>query len=365
MVSAKRLFLPLMLLAGLSLLFALWAGAVRLGWELPRLHSTLAANHGPLMLVGFLGTLIGLERAVAFKRLWSYGAPVFTGLAGLGILLGFPLLYSQILAVAGSFLLTAIFLVLYPRSPSAHLLTMALGAVLWLCGNILWLSGMPLHQIVPLWAGFLVLTIAGERLELSRLVRLSLFSRRAFDSCVAIFLVGLGIVPFMSSLGVRIAGIGGAILALWLLFYDIAWRSVRQAGLSRFMAICLLAGYFWLAVGSLLWIRSPELFVAGLYYDAMIHAIFLGFVFSMIFAHAPIIFPSITGLAMPFLVDFYVHLGLLHLSLVIRIAANLTGWMGGHRWGGLLNVAAVLLFLLNNIRAVRRGHESSPKTKSS
>ncbi len=365
MISEKRFFFPLMLLAGLSLLSALWAGAIRLGWEIPRLHSAIAVNHGPLMVVGFLGTLIGLERAVAYKRLWSYGAPVFTGLAGLGILLGLPLPYSQTLAVLGSLVLTAIFFALYPRSPSAHLLTMTLGAVVWLFGNMLWLSGLPLHQVVPFWTGFLVLTIAGERLELSRLVRLSSISRRAFDSCVAVFLLGLGIVPFMFSLGVRVAGIGGAILALWLLYYDIAWRSVRQAGLSRFMAICLLAGYIWLAVGSLLWIRFPELFVAGLHYDAMIHAVFLGFVFSMIFAHAPIIFPAITGLAMPFLAEFYVHLGLLHLSLVIRVAANLTGWMGGHRWGGLLNVAAVLLFLLNNIRAVKRGHESSRRTKNS
>ena len=40
-----------------------------------------------------------------------------------------------------------------------------------------------------------------------------------------------------------------------------------------------------------------QFFSAGPRYDAMLHSIFLGFVFSMIFAHAPIILPTITGLA--------------------------------------------------------------------
>ena len=42
--------------------------------------------------------------------------------------------------------------------------TMALGALLWLVGNAGWLVGWPVPQVVPWWSGFLVLTIAGERL---------------------------------------------------------------------------------------------------------------------------------------------------------------------------------------------------------
>src|SRR5690606_39122271 len=60
--------------AALALLLAAWAGLVRMGWEWP-LSRRLALLHGPVVVSGFLGTVIGLERAVAFRRPWAYGAP--------------------------------------------------------------------------------------------------------------------------------------------------------------------------------------------------------------------------------------------------------------------------------------------------
>jgi hypothetical protein len=87
----------------------------------------------------------------------------------------------------------------------------------------------------------------------------------------------------------------------------------------------------------------------------MLHTIFLGFVFSMIFAHAPIILPTITGLALPFQKSFYLHAGLLHISLLMRVAGDLSLLLPLQRWAGLLNVGAILLFLINNVRAVRLG----------
>ncbi len=62
--------LPLLALGFLSLLAALWAGLVRMGWAFPPLIATLPAAHGPLMVAGFLGTLSSLERAVALKTRW-------------------------------------------------------------------------------------------------------------------------------------------------------------------------------------------------------------------------------------------------------------------------------------------------------
>ena len=57
--------LPLIALGMLALLAGLWAGLVRIGWGLPPLQPTLPLVHGLLMVSGFLGTLIGLARAVA------------------------------------------------------------------------------------------------------------------------------------------------------------------------------------------------------------------------------------------------------------------------------------------------------------
>ena len=155
--------------------------------------------------------------------------------------------------------------------------------------------------------------------------------------------------------GLRLAGAGLVALAAWLFLFDIARHTARESGLPRFMAICLLSGYIWLGVSGLLWILFAQHFQSGPRYDAMLHTIFLGFVVSMIFAHAPVIFPSITGIALPFRSVFYLHLVLLHLSLLLRIAGDLMLWVRAYQWGGLLNIVAVLIFLGNNIRAVRLG----------
>lgn len=100
----------------------------------------------------------------------------------------------------------------------------------------------------------------------------------------------------------------------------------------------------------------------GLVYDAMLHALFLGFVMSMVFAHAPVIFPAILGVPLPYRPAFYVHLGVLHASLVLRVVGDLVDSLGRWRvWGGLLNAVALLLFLFNTARsiAIARRRDSS------
>jgi hypothetical protein len=176
----------------------------------------------------------------------------------------------------------------------------------------------------------------------------------------------LGVVTSLLDfyLGLRLAGLGLLAIALWLIRYDLAWQSARQSGLPRFMAVCLIAGYFWLAVGGLLWILFAQFFSAGLRYDAMLHAVFLGFVFSMIFAHAPIILPTITGVALPFQNLFYLHAALLHVSLLLRVVGGLGLWPWLQQWGGMLNTFTVVLFLVNNVRAVKMGNTASAKVSS-
>ena len=354
-VSDRARF-PLIAIAGLSLLAALWGGLARLGWDLPQPNVALPANHGPLLIIGFLGTLIGLERAVALKHPWSYGAALFSAMAGLALLTGAPLAISHFsAAVAGLFLVT-IFIFLYYQRQELFVATMGFGALLWFGGILLWSLGHPLSRVVPWWVGFLVLTIAGERLELSRLMRLPNWVQVKFVLSVGLFVFGLLISLALFERGVWVSGLGLVALAFWLLRYDLAWRTVQRAGLPRFMAICLLSGYAWLLLGGFLWVLFPDGFAAGFYYDAMLHSIFLGFVFSMIFAHAPIIFPSITGCQMPFQAAFYGHLSLLQASLMLRVVSGLAMWLPGQQWAGLLNAFAILLFLANNIWAIKRGH---------
>ncbi|MBZ0314973.1 MAG: hypothetical protein K8L91_01040 [Anaerolineae bacterium] len=82
----NRRHAPFMVFVFASLLFGMWAGLVRSGWQLPQLHDDFALAHGVLMIGGFMGTLINLERAVALnaflrtplRRLLPYLAPLFS-----------------------------------------------------------------------------------------------------------------------------------------------------------------------------------------------------------------------------------------------------------------------------------------------
>ncbi len=87
----------------------------------------------------------------------------------------------------------------------------------------------------------------------------------------------------------------------------------------------------------------------------MLHMIFMGFVFSMIFGHAPIIVPALLGVQVPYTPLFYIHLSLLHLSLLLRMAGDLLLWLPGRRWGGMLNGVVVVLFLLVTAGTVMYG----------
>ncbi|MFQ5858633.1 MAG: hypothetical protein ACE5LU_23785 [Anaerolineae bacterium] len=379
--QTSRTHLPFMALGMLALLAGLWAGLIRLGWALPVWQPALSIVHGPLMVSGFLGTLITLERAVALVALgwgsgrvsllgqstgadeaspdlrWTYAAPLLSGLGALTLVLGLPGLPGPLLITLGSLGLVAMFILIVRRQPALFTTIMALGAVAWLVGNALWLAGRPLFGVVPWWGGFLVLTIAGERLELARLLRLTGAGRAAFLAAVGLFLAGLILTQVTFDVGIRLAGGGMLALALWLLRHDIARRTVRQEGLTRFIGVCLLSGYIWLGVSGLLGLAFGGV-AAGSRYDVMLHALFLGFVFSMILGHAPIIFPAILKRPMAFRSAFYVHLALLHVSLLLRVAGDLTGWLPARQWGGLLNVVALLLFLANTVRSV--GETSPP-----
>ena len=338
-------FLLCMLFSALALLFGLWAGLLRLGWDLPVLLSVLPLQHGPLMISGFLGTLISLERVAAIRKPWMFAAPL---LSGLGWVLGllFPALPAGgLLILAGSLVTTAILGYMVRREPRIYIFTMAVGMTCWVVGNLLWISGVPIYRLVGWWAAFLVLTIAGERLELSRIQRLAPRHFQMFTAAASVFLLGAALTTWIPPLGARISGLGMLLLCLWLLRYDIARRNLRSpAPLTRFIATCLFSGYFWLGLSGVFSLGFGAQSAGG-YYDAILHTVFVGFVFSMIFGHAPIILPALAQINITFDRLFYLPLVLLHSSLVLRILSDLAGWSAGRKWGGILNEIAILAFL--------------------
>jgi hypothetical protein len=182
-------------LAGLALLGGLWAALVRVGWPLPNLPLPVAGQHGALMISGFLGTLISLERAVALQWRPACLPPLLSGLGMLGLILGLPIEAGRALITLGAFGLVA-----------------------------------------------------------------------------------------------------------------------AQTDSSR-------------------------------HYDVMLHSVLLGFVFSMIFGHAPIILPSLFVRPPVYSPMFYGPLAGLHLALAVRLLGDLGGLSGWRLWGGLFNVLTIPLFI--------------------
>ena len=356
--TIARSRLPVLIAALACLLAGLWGGLLLLGLPVPTLLATSAEEHGILMALGFLGTVISLERAVALGRAWAFAAPALAGAGGIAVLVSLPPMVGRLLLCAASIVLVVVYVVVHRIQPALHLRVMAAGAVCWYVATLLWLMGWSLPRLVPWIAGFLVLTIIGERLELARVAFLTRSSVRQFLAGAVIFGVGLILTTTTAatgSTGVRVAGAGMIALAAWGSVHDVARRTVKIAGVTRFMAVCLLAGYVWLFVGGAVWLLAGNLGASVAIYDAALHAVFLGFVMSMIFGHAPVIVPAVLRVRLPFRPWFYGHVGLLHASLLARVI--LGDWLGSVLWwrvGGVGTELAVLGFLAASVIAVRQ-----------
>lgn len=348
---------PFLLFGFVALAAGVLAGLARLGVTVPDAAAGLAALHGPLMVCGFFGVVIALERAVAIGRAWAYTAPLFAAAGSVLVLLG-AAAPARGLYLAGSAVLLIASVDVWRRQRAWFTFTIALGAACWTVGVGAWAAGAPVHAVVPWWLSFLVLTIAGERLELSRFMPPSPRARQAFAVLLALVVLALLAAPRWPT-ALRVYGVALFGLALWLLKQDIARRTVRQHGLTRFIAVCLLSGYLWLGVGGVVVAAPGELLPGTPAYDAALHAVLLGFVFAMVFGHAPVIFPSVLRVAVPYHPGFYAPLAALHASLLVRVVGDAVAQPALQRSGGLLAAIALVLFVAVTVTAVIRGRRAA------
>lgn len=229
--AVQDLFFGILLVtAGIGLLLGLYMGLIRMGLSLPIAFELGAMAHGPLMINGFLATLISLERGAALEKLWSYIAPFSFFLATVLLLSGYVYAGGFFLLLGSLFLLIIMGYLCYIQSVVHHYI-MAAGAISLLIGNL-----------------FFVLNTS--------------------------------------------------------IFMLIGW-----------------------------WIAFP------------LHIFFVGFVFSMIFAHASVIIPSLTGKLVPWSRYFYLPFFLLHGFLLLRVLGDLISQYSLRSMGSYGNVAAILLFL--------------------
>ena len=91
---ARRGRAPFLVLGAVALAGGLWGALARVGVPVAA-PDTVWGSHGLLMTMGFLGTVISLERAVAIARAPAYAAPALAGLGGTALLAGSPFARSE------------------------------------------------------------------------------------------------------------------------------------------------------------------------------------------------------------------------------------------------------------------------------
>ncbi|MEI2777399.1 MAG: hypothetical protein V9G19_15765 [Tetrasphaera sp.] len=343
----------LLIPAALALLAGLTAALLLLdlpGVTAPRAAGTLSDVHGPLMVLGFLGTLIALERAVAARRTWPYAAPAFLGLGALATIPEASRPVGQLLTLAGALGLIATYVVLWQRQRDDAVLVELLAAGYAALAAATY-PRLDVAAVLPWLAGFVVFTIAAERVELARL-HIAHGERRLLAHAAA-YTLAASLAMLWPALGGRLVALVLLALTLWLAQADVARRTIRSTGQPRYAALALLLGYAWLAIAALTWFASGTL-AGGAAYDTVVHGIFLGFAMSMVLAHAPVILPAVVRRPVAFRPILWGPLALLHTGLLIRLALG-NGLTDTPVWriGATVTILALLALPLAILTAAR------------
>lgn len=326
--------------AGVCLLAGLNAALQLAGVPAPVGSVRLTTVHGPLMVLGFLGTLISLERAVALRATWGYAGPVLLGAGGLALVAPAPRSLGQWLLVSGCAATLLVYATLWRRQEDDPTAAQIVAMTFALCAALLW-TRVDVAALIPWLAGFIVVTIAAERVELARLTLPPRSGTTLLGAATALLAAATAALLW-PAVGARAYGLVLVVLVLWLVRHDVARRTIHATGLPRYAAVALLCGYYWLAVAGAVWlIDGAPTTVSG--YDVVVHATFLGFAISMVMAHAGVIMPAIVRRPIPYTPAMWIPLSLMHLGLVLRVVAgDLVGWHGAWVVGSVLTVVALL-----------------------
>jgi len=338
-------------LAVAALVTGIAGGLLRAGWNVPA--ATVAGQHALLLISGFLGTVISLERAIALGRPAAFAAPVLAAI-GTALLLTGSLALALASWCAASVALLLASIAIVGRQSAPHTWMLLFAAALWVAAALRALA-VGIDDATIVWGFlFLVLTIAAERLELTRLMRRRRSALPLLGAITGLLVVAGLAIPLAREIALRAFGTGLCALAIWLAVFDLARCTIRTEGFARYAAFALLGGYAWLFVAGCAWIALSAGVTAAR--DAALHALALGFVVTMIFAHAPIVVPVIARTRLAYRPAFYVPVVLLHASLLVRLVP-VDASVGLRAIGAAGNAFAIAVFavtLVTSLVAARR-----------
>ncbi|MCT6919394.1 MAG: nitrite reductase, partial [Bifidobacteriales bacterium] len=378
--SGGRMALPrsrmvLLIGAGLAALLGLVAALIRSDLIHPSGRVPLADLHGGLMVYGFLGAAIGLERAVAYrsggssKPTWGFLAPALGLLGSLLCLLTLIIssratapawarveLFGGIPWTLSMLILTAMYLAIWRRQPSAEVLIQVLGSLVGLVGAGAWVAGLDAAVLAPTWLFFLVLTIVGERVELARAVFSDIRLESGILGLSLLTVLMLPVQAMAPSVGYPLLGLSLGLLLLVMASHDVAKGTFRHGGLPGFMGTCMLSAYAWGLLAAFIWMVAP-LDSSTYWGDMALHALAVGFIMTMVIAHVCMIVPSVIRRPLPFHPLLWGAWALMQVGLLIRLLGAIRVYTPLWKAGNLLNVLGILSMMLTVVYLAARGKQ--------
>lgn len=330
----------LLLLVPLSLLVAFYSALGRVGWNLP--IPAIAAKHGFLMVSGLFGTLISLERSLIMRKIWWLGIPVASAVSVVLVLMQLELqgFWVQLAAAAG---LSFLYLKQALRYREIYFAGLLLSGLAWCMSAAVLIAGRGFVAASIWYILFLLFTIVSERMELSKFVAKPGWAQPLLLTLLVLLVLSQAL-PFHLGAN-QLTGLLMAAVAYWLLSFDMVNINLRKKGFFYFSGSTLFGGYLWLMLSGVL-MALP--LAAPYHYDAVLHSFFIGFAFSMLFAHAPIIFPALIKMPVkvfhPF---FYFPVFATHALLLLRLYADYSANWQLRKWAGMLQVLVIILFFLS------------------
>lgn len=346
---------PLMLFAAANLVAGLLAGLARIGWATAR--SASMSEHGVIMIGGFLATLILLEKALPLKKKYLLTFVVVNSSSLLFTFMHFRIVSMLCLIIGALGLIWVYVNYLTKHNRDLPLYLMLGGSILLLAGHLQLVIYQFYPRAVPWWIGFVLLTIVGERLDLSKFLPVSAGNKRLLVTFLALYVSGL-LLPFHFA-GRFVSGAALILVSIWLMRFDVISISIAKRGLTKFSGIAILAGCAGLLFTGAFMMSANE---AAFGYDIVVHCFFLGFTFNMIFAHGPFILPGVLGLQVrPYNHLLFVPLIALWISLVVRVFSSLFWIPFSFRivsgWISALSIAMYFILLAITTIIQQRGQE--------
>ncbi len=295
---AMALMLLAVVLGTLRLLLLQGLAATPLGF--------LQIHHGELVVFGFLAPLLLTERylgASGFSLHPSIRTMPFLVVAGallklaawLGGLVLLNILGSVTIAAATLLYIYLLYSIGRQTAQSLPFQYLILGAVVLLAGALINITRSPVVNpaFTLLLISFPVFTILGERVELSRFLSPGAYQRARWGLWIAVaasVLLLLRILVVDSGYLVTAWAVLLGITAAFLVRPELTLVKLGKTGLHRYLGRHLTIAYIWFFLGLVILAVVRERYPL---YDAGTHALAIGFVFTMIIAHAPVIAPVI------------------------------------------------------------------------